>query len=114
MSSSNNNFNNNAPMSDQELEQRLAKLKENGVASIPTSDQDLAIHFSKVFGHSPAATHLSPPLNNPHHLQNSSQPYGSDNNHQERQLDSKQGSTPYRRSSSSYFIPQSSELGQEE
>ncbi|GJJ67927.1 hypothetical protein EMPS_00273 [Entomortierella parvispora] len=45
-----------------ELEQRLAKLKEIGIAATPSSDHDLALHFSRVFGHSPAATHLSPPL----------------------------------------------------
>ncbi|KAF9578066.1 hypothetical protein BGW38_006348 [Lunasporangiospora selenospora] len=59
----NNDDNGNAPagsaahpISDQELEQRLAKLKQDSTTSVPTSDHELALQFSKVFGHSPAVT----------------------------------------------------------
>lgn len=40
-------------ISDQELEQRLAKLKDTQAASDPPSDRDLALRFSEVFGQSP-------------------------------------------------------------
>ncbi|KAG0327569.1 hypothetical protein BG000_000900 [Podila horticola] len=86
---------------DQDLEQRLAKLKETG--AMPASDQELALHFSKVFGHSPAATHLGQgsstgSKDNPESLAHDSTRPGLDNVH----------------SGSSYNIPQDSGLEQDE
>ncbi|KAF9406658.1 hypothetical protein BGZ94_003012 [Podila epigama] len=93
--------NNSASSLDHDLEQRLAKLKETG-AALPASDQDLALHFSKVFGHSPAATHLG------EEQASASNEQAADNSHQPSRLQSglQQGS--------SYNVPQDSELGQDE
>ncbi|KAF9172135.1 hypothetical protein BGX21_007861 [Mortierella sp. AD011] len=106
MSSSNNLPDD--PISDKELELRLAKLKATEATIIPSSDHDLAIHFSKVFGHSPAATHLSPSLENTHYQQSFEDETG------EGQTRPKLGSTPSQQSTSSYFIPATSDLNQEE
>ncbi|KAI1304674.1 hypothetical protein EDD11_005074 [Mortierella claussenii] len=125
MASYNNNSNssnNDSPISDQELEQRLAKLKENAGAGISSSDHDLALHFSKVFGHSPAATHLSPPLDHPHYQHDNKLSHLGDADAslqaREQRQDQQQQQTPTRpglagtstsqRSMSSYFIPNSS------
>ncbi|KAF9202856.1 hypothetical protein BGZ49_007011 [Haplosporangium sp. Z 27] len=93
-----------------DLELRLAKLKESGATSLPSSDHDLAVHFSKIFGHSPAATHLSPPLDHGHSQQDGKDEDTADGG----QIRPRLGSTPSQRSSSSYFIPKSSDLEQEE
>ncbi|KAF9998554.1 hypothetical protein BGZ80_005540 [Entomortierella chlamydospora] len=106
MSSSNNLPDDS--ISDKELELRLAKLKATEAENIPSSDHDLAVHFSKVFGHSPAATHLSPSLENTHYQQNFEDETG------EGQTRPKLGSTPSQQSTSSYFIPATSDLSQEE
>ncbi|KAK3845202.1 MAG: hypothetical protein J3R72DRAFT_38458 [Linnemannia gamsii] len=99
-------------ISDHALAERLAKLKETSATAIPSSDQDLALHFSKVFGHSPAATHLSPPP------QERSQ-YQWDNS-ENNTLGT--GSTPAdglgsatsQKAMSSYFIPKDSVIDQDE
>ncbi|KAG0280864.1 hypothetical protein BGZ95_008291 [Linnemannia exigua] len=103
-------------VSDHALAERLAKLKETG-AAIPSSDQDLALHFSKVFGHSPAATHLSPPP------QEGSQYQWDSNNrkiNENNTLDTGSipadvlGSATSQKAMSSYFIPKDSVIDQDE
>ncbi|KAF8940957.1 hypothetical protein BGZ58_003689 [Dissophora ornata] len=121
MSSSSYNNNQSSPgggeegrssaISDMELEQRLAKLKETGAAAMPSSDHELATHFSKVFGHSPAATHLSPTFDHPIHQQGADNfATGGDAN----MTRSASEAATSQRSMPSYFIPKSSELGQDE
>ncbi|KAF9123398.1 hypothetical protein BGW39_009003 [Mortierella sp. 14UC] len=123
MSASNNNSTpgtgREGAVSDHALAERLAKLKETGANAIPSSDQDLALHFSKVFGHSPAATHLSPPL-----PQDGSQ-YQWNNGNSNKDgntlgigggsiLTDVVGSAASQKSMSSYFIPKDSSIDQDE
>ncbi|KAF9133421.1 hypothetical protein BGX30_012293 [Mortierella sp. GBA39] len=122
------NNNNNTPgggegaVSDHALAERLAKLKETGAAAMPCSDQDLALHFSKVFGHSPAATHLSPPPQ-----EGSQYQWGQDGNTNNNSNNEKNtlnpggsmstdvlGSAASQKTMSSYFIPKDSVLDQDE
>ncbi|KAF9152914.1 hypothetical protein BG015_004497 [Linnemannia schmuckeri] len=127
MSTSNNTPRGNSAISDHALAERLAKLKETGAAAMPSSDQDLALHFSKVFGHSPAATHLSPPplqegsqyqWGQESHISNS----GNNNSNNEKNTLTPGGPIPMdvlgsaasQKSMSSYFIPKDSVLDQEE
>ncbi|KAG0088456.1 hypothetical protein BGZ93_010411 [Podila epicladia] len=86
---------------DQDLEQRLVKLKETGV--MPASDQELALHFSKVFGHSPAATHLGQGVST-----------GRKDNSEPLSNDTQPGFDAAAHSGSSYNIPQDSGLEQDE
>ncbi|KAG0336558.1 hypothetical protein BG004_008001 [Podila humilis] len=100
---------------DHDLEQRLARLKDTG-AAVPASDQDLALHFSKVFGHSPAATHLgegsyspsssSSPISGATGGDTADIPSGSNNSNNTRSGNVKVGS--------SYNIPKDSNLEQDE
>ncbi|KAF9374193.1 hypothetical protein CPB97_012242 [Podila verticillata] len=92
--------NNSTASIDQDLEQRLAKLKETGAA---TSDQELAMHFSKLFGHSPAATLLGQGTSTGN--KNSSEPHTDD---------TRPGLDNAIHFGSSYNIPQDSGLKQEE
>ncbi|KAF9932423.1 hypothetical protein BGZ67_004737 [Mortierella alpina] len=99
--------NNNSSISDQDLEQRFIKLKETGANATLPRDQELAAHFSKVFGHQPVATHLSPPLEPPQEIQSTTTALGGPATTGHRP-------TAPQRSASSYFIPKDSELGQDE
>ncbi|KAG0315889.1 hypothetical protein BGZ99_007189 [Dissophora globulifera] len=127
MSANNNNTNGDAreagAVLDHELELRLAKLKETAAATMPTSDHELAAHFSKVFGQSPAAAHLSPPLDHPAYSSQQQQQEEEEKGDNARDHDdSKEApavrpgmkSTSSQRSMSSYFIPTDSGLGQDE
>ncbi|KAF8946181.1 hypothetical protein BGZ47_001168 [Haplosporangium gracile] len=124
MSTNNNTPGGEGTISDHALAERLSKLKETGAAAMPSSDQDLALHFSKVFGHSPAATYLSPPplqegsqyqWEQDSHINNSS----NNNSNNEKYTLTPGGSIPTNvlgslKSISSYFIPKDSVLDQEE
>ncbi|KAG0199523.1 hypothetical protein BGX28_007244 [Mortierella sp. GBA30] len=94
----------NNNISDQDLEKRLIKLKETGANNAPSSDHDLAVHFSKVFGHQPAATHLSLPL------EQTPIPSGVEGN----DSDVLRRPTAVSRSTSSYLIPKSSDVDLDE
>ncbi|KAG0291108.1 hypothetical protein BGZ96_005473 [Linnemannia gamsii] len=126
--SANNNSNNNNPresaVSDHALAERLAKLKETGASAMASSDQDLALHFSKVFGHSPAATHLSPPPQDGSQYQWGQDGHtGSNSSNINNDMDTLNpgtipsdalGSAASQKSMSSYFIPKDSVLDQDE
>ncbi|KAF9928734.1 hypothetical protein FBU30_002152 [Linnemannia zychae] len=119
MSASNNNNNNSSDRaaSDHALAERLAKLKETGTAAMPSSDQDLALHFSKVFGHSPAATHLSPPPQEVSQYQWESNTSSHDEKHGSSSTSAPTnttGSGRIQQSMSSYFIPKDSVIDQDE
>ncbi|KAF9906291.1 hypothetical protein EC991_000779 [Linnemannia zychae] len=117
------NNNNNTPgtgregaASDHALAERLAKLKETSANAIPSSDQDLASHFTKVFGHSPAATHLSPPLpqdGSPNQWDSSTNKDGNTLGTGSIPTDVL-GSSTSQKSMSSYFIPKDSSIDQDE
>ncbi|KAF9107193.1 hypothetical protein BGX29_007094 [Mortierella sp. GBA35] len=119
--SANSNNNNSKPgedgvASDHALAERLAKLKETATSAMPSSDQDLALHFSKVFGHSPAATYLSPPPQ-----EGSQYQWGQDSgNNNDSTLNAGSipadvlGSATSQKSMSSYFIPKDSVFDQDE
>ncbi|KAF9958873.1 hypothetical protein BGZ72_010767 [Mortierella alpina] len=94
-------------ITDQDLEQRFIKLKETGANATLPRDQELAAHFSKVFGHQPVATHLSPPLEHAQDIHNAATALGG-------QATTGHRPTAPQRSASSYFIPKDSELGQDE
>ncbi|KAF9572083.1 hypothetical protein EC968_010334 [Mortierella alpina] len=102
MSSAHNNS-----VSDQDLEQRFIKLKETGANATLPRDQELAAQFSKVFGHQPVATHLSPPLEHARDIQSTTTALRG-------QAAAAHRPTAPQRSASSYFIPKDSELGQDE
>ncbi|KAF9337680.1 hypothetical protein BGZ91_009310 [Linnemannia elongata] len=125
MSTNNNNNTSGGgegAISDHALAERLAKLKETSAAAMPSSDQDLALHFSKVFGHSPAATHLSPPPQEGPQYQWGQNGNTNNNSNIEKSALSPGGSVPMdvlgsaasQKSMSSYFIPKDSVLDQDE
>ncbi|OAQ24864.1 hypothetical protein K457DRAFT_798444 [Linnemannia elongata AG-77] len=124
MSTNNNNISGGGEgaISDHALAERLAKLKETSAAAMPSSDQDLALHFSKVFGHSPAATHLSPPPQEGSQYQWGQNGNTNNNSNNEKSALSPGGSVPMdvlgsaasQKSMSSYFIPKDSVLDQDE
>ncbi|KAG0067239.1 hypothetical protein BGZ89_006321 [Linnemannia elongata] len=124
MSTNNNNTSGGGEgaVSDHALAERLAKLKETSAAAMPSSDQDLALHFSKVFGHSPAATHLSPPPQEGSQYQWGQNGNTNNNSNNEKSSLSPGGSVPMdvlgsaasQKSMSSYFIPKDSVLDQDE
>ncbi|KAF9275567.1 hypothetical protein BGZ68_010704 [Mortierella alpina] len=97
----------NSSISDQDLEQRFIKLKETNANATLPRDQELAAHFSKVFGHQPVATHLSPPLEHTQDIQSTATALDD-------QATTGHRPTAPQRSASSYFIPKDSELGQDE